>query len=412
MTDTRSSFRKHARLLIVVGLASVLALVIGCGGSGGGSVAGTATTATNVSTATTNTTATTATSSGTIPPGTLPSNVIFYVDGAVGSSSSTPFGSEDIFYISPTGTNQALYVTVPTNVAAAASNPSVQSQFVFAATSDGTNYNIYSNTTLSTVGAKTIVSTSVVGVDAIAVSPDGNNVFYSAEDANGDETIYKVALTGGTPIPLYLGDDPEVDGSNTYLAFDQPDPSTSNNYIFMSKLDGTGVKQLTSGTGANDFLPQWSKPTSSTPTPAMIAFNRADGTQSSIEDVYTVNTSTKVVTQVTTSPDSGTNGLLITGPSWSPDNSTLSFYAQPIDLGAIVFTTGLYTGPSSPSSPYTPATVAGTSSVQAEPVSSISVVLGESETYWTDNSGRSPKAGHFFEFRRKHGKHTRGAAKK
>jgi hypothetical protein len=393
-----------------------LALVIGCGGSGGGSIASGTTGLTSTTTSTsTSTTTTTSGGTGTIPTGTLPSNVIFYIDGGAANVIGNSFENYDVYYVSPNGTGQALYVTVPSNVSAAAANPSVQGQFVFAADTDGsgTNYQIYSNTTLSTTGAKTIVGTNLIGVDAIAVSPDGNSVIYSTIDINDNPSIYKVAITGGTPTLLYQGDDPEVDPTNTYIVFDQIDQTNlSNEYIFTSKLDGTGVTQLTSGATAFDSLPQWDKPTSATPTPGLTSFNRMDGTNSSIQDIFTYNVSTKALTQITTSPDNTNTGLIISGPSFSPDDSTLSFYAQPINSGVNNLPSGVYTASSTPTSPVTPAVVAGSATIQQEPVVNVAAVLGETQTYWTGNAGRSASAMRFFQFRRHHAKKGRAATKK
>jgi hypothetical protein len=374
----------------------------------------TATTATTSSTASTSSTSSTSGAGNGIPTGTLPSNVIFYVDGGAANVIGNAFENYDIYYVSPSGSGQALYVTVPSNVAAAAANPSVQGQFVFAADTDGsgTNYQIYSNTSLSTTGARTIVSTPLVGVNSVVVSPDGNSVIYSAVDANDNPTIYKVAITGGTPVTLYPGDDPEVDGSNTFIVFDQFDTTNdTNEYIFTSKLDGTGVTQLTSGSSCFDSLPQWDKPTSGTATPGVIAFSRFDGTASSIEDIYTVNVSTKALTQITTSPDDPNTGLIISGPSFSPDNSTLSFYAQAINNGVNNLPAGVYTASSAPASPVTPAQVAGSASVQQEPVANIGAILGSTETYWTGNAGRGASALRSFQFRRSHGKKGRHVKK-
>jgi hypothetical protein len=403
MTDKRSSFGYRARLCIAGLSALIVALIIGCGGSGGGSLpSSTSSTSSTASTTTTTSTAgstagSSSTTSGTIPNGTLPSNVIFY--GDAGDATVIGNGDEnfDLYYVSPNGTGQALYVTVPASVVAAAANPSVTGQFIFAATpagSSSSNYGIYSNTSLSTTGAKTIVAPTLVGVDAVTVTPDGNYVLFSAEDSNQNENIYKVQISGGTPVALYLGDDPEVDPTDTYIAYDQADPNNIlNQYIWESKIDGSSPTQLTSG--SFDEYPQFSKQSD------RIGFDRVDGATTGAKDIWTYTIATKALTQITTSPDTQAGSLYITGASWSPDGTSLSFYSSPLDAGPNPAPTALYTATSTPT---TPSTVVSGSTTPATVVTS--VVSPVAETYWTGNNGRGASPLRGFEFRRKHAKRT------
>ncbi len=380
MTDKRSRFGHRASLWIAALSTVTVAVVIGCGGggAGGGSLTGSTSSTSTSSTSGTSTSSTSGTSGspGTPLPGTLPSNVIFYGDGG---SSALVGTSYDVHYISPDGTGDSLYVTVPPNVESLSPNPSVSGQYIFAATSgDPTSssavYGIYSNTSLSLFGAKTIASAIYPNVDSIVVSPDGNYVVFAATDTNDVSTIYRVQISGGTPAPLFAGADPTIDATGKYIVFDQYDATSSQQYIWKSNFDGSGAAQLTTGTGTFDSFPQFSKQSD------RIAFERYNGTNT---DVYTIKADGTNLTAITSSTDQ-----IRFGPSWSPDGTLLSFYTEPV-VSTVSSITGLCTATSTPAS-----TIAAPTLVK-------SLVLPEAATYWTGNNGRSTAPWRLLQIRRK-----------
>ena len=102
--------------------------------------------------------------------------------------------------------------------------------------------------------------------------------------------------------------DPAVDATGRWLAFASTRDSQHSN-IFMQKVDGTAVIQLTSES-ADDASPAFS------PDGKQIAFA---STRAGNWQIFTMDVSGKNVTQVTTGP------MQAIHPSWSPDGSRIAY---------------------------------------------------------------------------------------
>jgi len=214
------------------------------------------------------------------------------------------------------------------------------------------------------------------------VSPDGNWVVFGAQDSNGVAHVCKVQISGGTVTTMYPGDDPAIDPTGKFITFDQFNADFSSQYIWKSAFDGSGVTQLTSG-ATYDSFPQFSKQSD------RIAFQREIDSSTQLIDVYTIKADGTSPTQITTSTDTPSTALQNTTPSWSPDGTTLCFYAQSVqnNVNTVV---GLYTASSTPSAP-----------VAAPPLLK-TLTLPQGSTYWTGTTGRGTGSAGVFNFRRLH----------
>jgi hypothetical protein len=328
--------------------------------------------------------------------------VIFYTDVSSTTDPANPTGSPlletDIRYISPLGADDALFKTIPANVETLAPNPSVTGQIVFGATTPNTTnglYGIYSNSTPSLTGAKTIVPQTYTNVDQVAVTPDGSTVIFSESDSSANSSIYSVPITGGTPtLIVQNGADPALDATGANIVYDAFDSTSGNEYIFTCKIDGSSQTQLTSGSTAFDALPQYNKASNKIVFQRDVSFqyDTTVGDNANITEIFTMGIDGSGLTQATSSPQTLTDGQLQTGPSFSPDGTQISFYQEPLSPSSSTVNT-LSTAPSGPVSGsfVTPTTV--------------KVLQGPTGgTYWTGNAGRATQPWRVLQLRQRRAK--------
>lgn len=262
-------------------IASLFAIIIGCGGGGGGggstnatatattstattSTATTSTATTSTSTTSTSTTSTSTTSTSTTAGGTATTSSA----GTTGTAgdfppdkviySETSGVNENLSYMDPDGTNNVLIATLSPNFTALAPSPA-DNRVAFAYSSNGTtnpNYKILVNTSLSQVGAVTVDPATYIFVASMQFSQDGTKIIYVAQTSTGTSGVYVANADGtGTPVRLDEADDASLSPSGQYVVYTR---FFSNGEICVKKVDNTGFVRLTSNS-AEDFLPQWSK---------------------------------------------------------------------------------------------------------------------------------------------------------
>jgi hypothetical protein len=204
--------------------AILAALIVGCGG-GGGTVGGNPTSSTSATTATTTTGTTTTSSSSTT--GSLPSNSILFSVNSASSSAST---YSIVALNASTGVPTIFLPNIPVTTSLVAQNPIVPKQFIFAANAgdkEGSLVGIYSNTTLSTSGAKTIAAPKFGSIASLSVTADGKNMVFTAFDpTNSFPYLYAVSSSGGAPVQL--------DGSSSSSV----SPADSDTIVYSNDADG------------------------------------------------------------------------------------------------------------------------------------------------------------------------------
>lgn len=171
--------------------------------------------------------------------------------------------------------------------------------------------------------AVAVGSTAAAGFSVTCMSPpDGRIAFNSFRNSRID--VY-VANTDGTGILNLTTGSGSVfnhmpswspDGSHIAFTWDEAGVGTRINVM---RVDGSELTQTTApGTTANDFGPVWS------PDGTRLAFTRSvDGQQN---DIYAVDVDGRNLTQLTTHP------AWDAFPAWSPDGSRIVF-ASSRDLG-------------------------------------------------------------------------------
>jgi len=103
---------------------------------------------------------------------------------------------------------------------------------------------------------QTLVPGGVLGGE-IAVSPDGQTVYYAEQQAACDLNIFSVGINGGTPTPVASGEDPAVSPDGTKLAFAQ-EPVMTQDCLPGPKKFASDFKLviLTLGSSAQRVIPQ------------------------------------------------------------------------------------------------------------------------------------------------------------
>ena len=95
----------------------------------------------------------------------------------------------------------------------------------------------------------------------LTFSPDGNFVFFGGIEAGSAESVYKVATLGGSPLKtpietmsFSLSRDGEM------VAYYGENPTTSETWLSLARLDGSDVRKIVSRTGKKFVKPQtaWS----------------------------------------------------------------------------------------------------------------------------------------------------------
>ncbi len=292
--------------------------------------------------------------------GTLPPNTIFYSD--IASDNVTA----EIRHIDPNGANDALFGTLGAQFAAfgpnsapdAAANAKVV--FAFQPVSGG-NYGIYSNSSLTNVGAKTLLSPTFSNVFGIQVTPNGHTVIFNAtQDPDPTPHLYETPIGGSTAVILDDAEDFTLSPDGNRAVYTKLNPDFGD--IYTIRLDGTGMQQITNTPNLDERQPSYSRDGSK------IAFSGASTDGSSV-DLYTISSTGANVTQVTNTAD-----LLEVGPSFNDDGSKLSY-------------AGFSTVDPALSGVYTVNSNAAGSTASRVLVKASSTIL--STTYWTSLLGRS-----------------------
>jgi Tol biopolymer transport system component len=342
-------------------LTVVAGVVIGCGGGGdGGPGLTSATNATaSASTATASTsTATTAngstangstangsTANGSTAQGQLPPNVVLY-------SQATETGSE-LRYVSPDGTGEQVYVTLPNTIPTVGLDPVHQNVKVFAyRENDEAQVSLLRNTSLTNTGATQIVGANYTYIDQIQVSPDGNLVYFIAGVGDADSQLLSVPYGGGDVTVIDAAETFHLNQAGTKIVYSKPVGGRAE--IFVRNVgSGTTPTQLTNNT-AEDMLPQWSKDGS------RIVF-ASDRRNIDDFDLFVMNANGSNQTALTTS-----DGAIELGASFNEQGDRIA-YAALGDAG------GLFTIPS-----------AGGTPVAVKPSQAL-----QGYVYWTTAGGRS-----------------------
>ena len=276
------------------------------------------------------------------------------------------------------------------NFRSVALNPAVTAQKVFGyTTGTGTTplYGIYKNNQISLNGATKIVAATYFDIAQIQVSFDGAWVYYIAStSANGNYELYKVAITGGTPVVL-VSDDVytfNVDSYNgTRIVYDKQYAYSNGNSpysVLIRPTTNTGTATVITNDNTNDYdTPQFSKDGTQ-----IILVSDKDNTN---WDVYTmsssaISTNGSGLTRVT---NSAINKLA--GVTFSADGTQAAYVG--VDLTNNV-ATGIYvTG------------TIGTGTSSSLVYTDLSIIPG---IYWTSNIGRATYGtnGYFSRYRRRH----------
>ena len=339
-------------LVSAIVLSTLLAVLIGCGGSGGGTTTvgggdggtpgggiGGTVAGNTVSGATT----AGATSSG----GVLATNTIYYGAG-LGSLNK----------VNPDGTGVAVVGNAPAAVTAFVNDPSVANQYLFSFTEAATGkIGLYRNATLSLTGATQIVAPTYDSVYSLQVSPDGNTMFF-VSDVTGDTTkLRKVAKAGGVPVVLDDAQTCSLNFAGDTLVYEKLVGSFSN--IFKRGIADAAVPvRLTTSTDRNDYRPQWNKQGN------RVIFISADTV--ALADVFSVNSEGNDRRQLTNTVD-----LDEFAASYNDDSTKFVSTAGALDLTQ----SGLY--------------VSATSGTNVSRTFILAVPNTTETVYWSSNLGRS-----------------------
>ncbi|CAN5631952.1 hypothetical protein BH11ARM2_BH11ARM2_06030 [soil metagenome] len=354
------------------------AVAIGCGGGGGGgsttglttatsstATTSTATTSTATATTSTATTSTATTSTATTStattstngdvPGVLPKNVIFY--DVYNENSEREFR-----YISPNGTGDTLFVTLPPRFDAFAPNPVKASEYYFAAhTSDTGKDGLYKNSSITLTGATQIVGPTYDTVTGMQISNDGRFLAYTAYIGEAETKLYVIDLQTPTapPITVDSADFFHISPDVRKVVYSKPSGGPSD--IFIRDFPaGAVATNLTNDATAEDFSPQFNKDSS------RIVFT-SDRDSTGAYDLWAIGADGKNITRVTDTPDD-----LEIGASWAPDGTQVAY--------------GVATGVSG-----------GQNGLFRKPLDGdrvlIKEIVGINQTRWTGSNGKSNTAG-------------------
>ncbi len=146
-------------------------------------------------------------------------------------------------------------------------------------------------------------------------SPDGRQIVYTANMAEGRYELYLMDADGGTPRRLLKQDFAynwgaswSPDGRQILFASNESGLSQ----IYVVGLDGENPRRLTAE--GNNFLPEWS------PDGRRIAFTSDRGGEGDNE-IYVMNADGSGVQQLTN------NAIDDAAPSWSPDGKRLAYHS-------------------------------------------------------------------------------------
>jgi len=260
-------------------------------------------------------------------------------------------------------------------------NPAVKNQVVFGYSPSASTpplLGIYKNSSVSPTGATQIVTPTYTFIASIQVSLDGSFVYYIAAIGSGDTFLYKVPITGGTPVQLdtdqvFTANVDVVNGS--MITYDKLVSYSNGNILSAVFVRSTASSatpiQLTNDSNSNYACPQFSK----------------DGTKIALEsdkadsnfEVYVMSaTDGSNLTQITNDP---TIAKQYTGVAYSADGTAVAYIGE---------TAGVYKSPP-----------IGNTGSSAQLVNDATVNDG---LYWTSTTGRA-RGGTtaYLGHRRKHG---------
>jgi len=227
--------------------------------------------------------------------------------------------------------------------------------FGFRASADDP-YGIYKNATVNFSGAAQVVAPTYAAIISLQMSNDGNTLYYVAATP-GAETpkIYKVAVTGGTPVALDSAEDAHLNSDGTMLVYSKLAADFTTEVWKRGVNAGDTPVRLTTSPGEDEFV-QWSK------DGTKIAFSSS---RSGSFQVFTMNADGSGQTAVT-----GNASADDVTPSFNSDGSKLCFLSLG-DGGISTVTTINSTGVDSGRTPVKSAN---------------DLLFG---TYWTSSNGRS-----------------------
>jgi hypothetical protein len=294
-----------------------------------------------------------------IGPTWLPGNTIFYT--AADGSDAT---ATDLRTVTPLGTGDALFTLIPNQYIAAAPNPNVTNQYVFAYTTDvvptgSTVYSLYKNTSVSILGAVKLTDSSANGfnqVGSIGFTLDGQKIFFTAK-VGATHGLYFMDPGGTNLTQVAVADDASLspDGSKILISQSQG----GQNDLFYVTVSDKSLHPVLQTTTQDEIMPQWSKDGSKI---TFAAESATSGTPNF--DVFTMPFPSGGVIQLTANGDDNFS------PSFGPDGTQVAFTRV---SSSNVANSGVYRAPSG-----------GGSSTLVIANPSVSTSL-----YWTSNSGRA-----------------------
>jgi len=272
----------------------------------------------------------------------------------------------DYRYITPSTTNtpgtaNTLYVELAATFGAVAFNSVNQTKY-FSFQADGNSpYGIYSNTTFSTTGAKSIVAPTYSFVGAIQVSPDGTTLYYLAATGANNPQIFTVPVGGGVaPTALDFAENMQLNAAGNQLVYSKLIGLSPQ--LFVRGIAPTSTPTRITNNAFQDDQPQWNKAGTQ-----IVYISNPSG---NADDIFLVNPDGSGGKQVTNTPNADERS-----PSFNGAGTSISFVARDIDLNKTgIFTETLGTG---------------TDVNRNLVVQDASVLDG---TYWTDAHGRGPKS--------------------
>lgn len=275
---------------------------------------------------------------------------------------SLPGGETELRHIKPDATADTLFATLPPEISAAAPNPSVANQVVFAyQPTAGGNYGIYRNSSISPNGAVQLVPPIYGYVFSMQVTPNGQSIIYSANAPDADPDVFRLPINGGTPVVIDQSAwFPSISPDGSKIVYGKTAVGDLQSDLFVANVIGGGITRLTENP-EDETMPFWSR------DGTRIVYSRIPpGTEVPSYDLYVMNSNGTNQVAVLATAD-----MSETGASFSPDGTRIAYVAFSL---ASDDESGLYT-----------AATSGGAATRVQLRSGGDVTGG---TYWTSASGR------------------------